>query len=877
MTDLSILIPARNEEFLGKTIENILENIEGDTEIIAVCDGYWPDPPIEDNPRLTLIHYPEPIGQRAATNVAARLSKSKYIMKLDAHCAVDKGFDIKLMADCEYDWTVIPRMYNLHGFDYECTKCGWRRYQGPYPEKCECCDNTIDFKKVIVWTPRMRRRTDFAKFDSNLRFGYWKEYEQRPESQGDIADVMCSVGACWFMHRQRFIDLGCLDENHGGWGQMGVEIACKSWLSGGRQVVNKKTWFAHMFRTQKDFGFPYHLSGKAVEKCREYSKDLWLNDKWPLAKRKFSWIIDKFAPIPTWHNIDATIIYYTASRIKDGFAEKIKNQIKKVSNGLPIISVSQKPLEDMGDNICIGDIGQSYKNVYKQILMGAEKADTPYVICCEDDILYSQDYFNYRPKEHPFAYNLNRWNLHTTKDIYSFTNRIIMGQCIADRKALIQCLRLRENLNDFPDEYVGEPGRFESKLGLPEVKYETFFTHDPNIQFVHDDAVCKHKRLGNAAEPRTNLRPWGRASKLITDIYREPTKLPMRKHSKYCYIKQYVFNVKHLCEHRLDYIHLEKAGRQKQFLEVFPPFVEKIKNGVQFNRELLQKEPYFEYLVRLLHPSMRKPELTDKGKRHVFHLMEDGIRLFHDIKDNGLKAPLDMYIEDGRLVLHRGERRLEILRQLGRKRVPARVFKSKQAFNKLKPGKTWSRNIKKGSIHEIAVNHFVSMGERCTDKYWNHNYTPLYDKELGHLRDKKFKLLEIGVKSGASLSLWREAFPDAEIYGIDKDKINLDGFRIFSGCQEDREFLQKVIDETGPLDVVIDDGSHKPEHQKASFEFIFPQMNRGGIYVIEDLHHNYRENGQMVQLLKESIDSIYKDLSVSQVNFYYNICFLRKN
>ena len=39
MKDLSILIPARNEQFLKRTIDDILENIEADTEIIAVLDG----------------------------------------------------------------------------------------------------------------------------------------------------------------------------------------------------------------------------------------------------------------------------------------------------------------------------------------------------------------------------------------------------------------------------------------------------------------------------------------------------------------------------------------------------------------------------------------------------------------------------------------------------------------------------------------------------------------------------------------------------------------------------------------------------------------------------------------------------------------------
>ncbi len=296
--DLSILIPARNEMFLAKTIDNILSNIRGDTEIIAVCDGAWADPPIKDNPRVTLIYNVESIGQRAAINRATRLSKAKFIMKCDAHCAFDEGFDVKLIQECDYDWTVIPRMYNLHAFDWECKKCGNRVYQGPIPNKCEKCSVT-EIERTMVWKPRLSRKTDFARFDKELHFQYWNQYQKRPEANGDIADVMCSVGACWFMHRKRYWDIQGVDENHGSWGQMGVEIACKSWLSGGRQVVNKKTWFSHLFRTQPGFGFPYPNPG--IQKAREYSRKLWMNGEWPLAKYKLPWLIDKFAPVPDWN------------------------------------------------------------------------------------------------------------------------------------------------------------------------------------------------------------------------------------------------------------------------------------------------------------------------------------------------------------------------------------------------------------------------------------------------------------------------------------------------------------------------------------------------------------------------------------------------
>jgi cephalosporin hydroxylase len=117
------------------------------------------------------------------------------------------------------------------------------------------------------------------------------------------------MGPGWFMHKERFWELGGMDEGHGGWGQMGVEVACKAWLSGGALKVDKNTWFAHWFRGGGGSGFPYEISGRAVEKAREYSRDIWLNDKWDKQKRKFDWMIKKFNP-PGWTDIEDEVKYY---------------------------------------------------------------------------------------------------------------------------------------------------------------------------------------------------------------------------------------------------------------------------------------------------------------------------------------------------------------------------------------------------------------------------------------------------------------------------------------------------------------------------------------------------------------------------------------
>lgn len=277
MSKVSVIIPARDEKYLQATIENVLANARGDIEVIAVCDGYWPDPPVKDDKRVNIIHHSEPRGQRQSINEAARVAQGEYVMKLDAHCTVDEGFDVKLAADCEPDWTVVPRMYNLD---------------------------------IDTFTPKTHKRTDYMYMAINendeLRAQYYSgaEWKRQHKKTAEIDDTMCCMGPGWFMHKDRFWELGGCDEAHGSWGQQGVEVSCKAWLSGGALKVNKKTWFAHWFRGSYQHdngrkGFPYSISQRDIVAARKYSKDLWLNNKWDKQTRNFQWLLDKFEP-PGW-------------------------------------------------------------------------------------------------------------------------------------------------------------------------------------------------------------------------------------------------------------------------------------------------------------------------------------------------------------------------------------------------------------------------------------------------------------------------------------------------------------------------------------------------------------------------------------------------
>jgi len=498
--DLSVVIPARNEEFLQKTIDAVLDAAEAQTEVIAVLDGYWPEPKLIERPGLRTIHYDQSIGQRAATNAGVKASDAKYIMKLDAHCAIDKGFDVKMIQEMHDDWTMIPRMYNLHVFDWECSKCKNRTYQGPKPAKCakDGCDNITDFERIIVWTPRWNRMSDFARFDSTLHFQYWGDYKRRPEAQGDIADTMSQIGACWMMDRKRYWELDGLDEKHGSWGQMGTEISCKTWLSGGRQVVNKKTWFSHLFRTQPGFGFPYPNPG--VNKAREYSRKLWIENKWPKAKYQLPWLIEKFGPVPDWPDksnkaIKKGIVYYTDNLCEERILEVGQRNLRHICSDFDIVSVSLKPMK-MGRNFVM-PLERGILTMFKQILKGLEESTADIVFLCEHDMLYHPSHFDFvPPRDDVYYYNENTWKVDAKTGQALFYYCKQTSGCVAYRKLLVEHYRKRVARVEEKgyDRNMGfEAGTHSFPRGVDNFKAEKYFSEIPNIDIRHSTNLTRSR------------------------------------------------------------------------------------------------------------------------------------------------------------------------------------------------------------------------------------------------------------------------------------------------------------------------------------------------------------------------------------------------
>lgn len=172
------------------------------------------------------------------------------------------------------------------------------------------------------------------------------------------------------------------------------------------------------------------------------------------------------------------------------------------------------------------------------------------------------------------------------------------------------------------------------------------------------------------------------------------------------------------------------------------------------------------------------------------------------------------------------------------------------------------------SLAEIAAGLDTNKGQRRVKGAWP-SVAEVYEPYLAPIRDAATSVLEIGVKRGGSLLLWKEYFPNAQVIGVDI-KPDLEGLAedriaIRIGDQGDQAFLASLIAEAAPFDLVLDDGSHQFDDQRDTLLALWPHVKPGGIYVVEDVHTSYRpkysgglgHEGTFMEFAKRFLDDVH--------------------
>lgn len=235
-----------------------------------------------------------------------------------------------------------------------------------------------------------------------------------------------------------------------------------------------------------------------------------------------------------------TVLYLTDNRIDQQIMALCQRHLLAAAGDNPIVSVSQQPI-DLGRNICVGEIGSSWLNLYRQQLAGLEVVDTEFVAIAEHDVIYSVDHFGWQPPDaNTFWYNANCWFVQWPGTgpseeywgMYSYwPGRVALSQLIAPRDLLMRSIEERLHLIESgiramgklgePGAFVPEAVRLARKATNGSADYlkkyfenhistfgsDRFKTKTPNLDIRHGTNFSGPRR---GKKRRYELPPWGR-------------------------------------------------------------------------------------------------------------------------------------------------------------------------------------------------------------------------------------------------------------------------------------------------------------------------------------------------------------------------------
>lgn len=225
---LSAIIPSYHDKYMPKTVQSLLDTSElGDKlEVIVILDGYWPDFPMVEDPRVRYIHLGKNRGMRGAINAGVDVARGEFLLRADEHCCFGQGFDKIMTSACKHNWIMTARRYFLD------------------PKKWEVMEDQgyVDYEKLVI----QGKEGENQKFSGQR----WRSRD-KANAHKTVDQTMAMQGSVWVMPRKWWMDvIGELQtEGYGPLIQDSHEMQFKTHQKGGKLVLHKGTWFAHKHRS----------------------------------------------------------------------------------------------------------------------------------------------------------------------------------------------------------------------------------------------------------------------------------------------------------------------------------------------------------------------------------------------------------------------------------------------------------------------------------------------------------------------------------------------------------------------------------------------------------------------------------------------------
>jgi glycosyltransferase involved in cell wall biosynthesis len=282
---LTVILPAKNEIFLKKTIEETLSKSRGNVEILPVLDGYdIPDEEVVKDSRVRYIKRPFKtfdLTKRQCINEAVEQASYDYVMALDAHCMLGEGYDLTILENTADNEVTILRRESLDAKN-------WKMYraEGRPP---------VDYE-YFRWQPFL---AGIAGDPKGGLHGY--RWDERTIERINIhrEETQTMQGSMWAMRKDFFKECGLMQtEGYTGWGCESAEISLKVLLNGGKVCTEKENFYCHLHKGRA-FGRMYKVPLGGIHASDQYAFNDFVNKN----RKIFVDLIERFWPIPNWkHN-----------------------------------------------------------------------------------------------------------------------------------------------------------------------------------------------------------------------------------------------------------------------------------------------------------------------------------------------------------------------------------------------------------------------------------------------------------------------------------------------------------------------------------------------------------------------------------------------
>lgn len=282
---VSVMITARNEPQLNRTIESLYKTAEGEIEVMVSLDE---PPEIAVDGRAIKSSHSSPVGRRRGFNIMAGAAKGEYLFILDAHCKMSQGWDIKLAESCPEKGIVVSCIQDMHEETWELRPGVYNHVYltGEYEEK------------------------------------WWS---RKPVKA--VEEMMCFTGCSWMIPKKYYWECGGYDESLGLYGWDGPEWACKVWMGDNPGVVllRSDVICGHVFGTNtgnKLYGaqlinrseYIKYMSEKYGDKVAAlYAK--FPNTPVPVAEQSVTKVVEKTSHTTTINKVDEVVVRNSSGKI----------------------------------------------------------------------------------------------------------------------------------------------------------------------------------------------------------------------------------------------------------------------------------------------------------------------------------------------------------------------------------------------------------------------------------------------------------------------------------------------------------------------------------------------------------------------------------